>query len=409
MPWQETRVEEQRMYLMAAVERQELTMAEACRRAGVSRKTGYKWLGRWRELGCDGLRNRSSAPAHHPNQTPPRLVETICAWRRANPDQGPVTLHWHLCRQYPRETWPAPSTIGELLRKAGLVEPPPPPPRARLQGAAWGLAHCTAPHAVLSIDFKGWFCVGDGERCQPFTVLDGFSRYLLACQAMPATELEVRTCLTAVFAEHGLPQVVRSDNGAPFAGTGLGRLSRLSVWFLKLGVRPEWIEPGKPWQNGRLERFHRTLKDQLAHVGVAANLAEQQAWFDTWRVTYNEDRPHRSLDMRTPAELYARSGRPWPAAPFEASYPAGYERRRVRGDGTIKWQGRFLYCGLPLTHELVGLEPLGHPENRYWQLWFGQHPLAILDSPRRHWLTAVEANRVLRARAAGPILELEQV
>lgn len=404
MPWPETRVEDQRAMLMAAVERGELTMRAACYAAGVSPKTGYKWRARWRSEGVLGLLDRSRAPQRHPNATSAELTAIIVAWRQAHPQHGPKTILTYLQRLQPSTSWPSPSTIGAILVRAGLIADKPKPKASARGGTSFGLAHCDRANAVWSVDFKGWFCLADGQRCEPLTLLDGYSRFLLCLEALRSTKQSgAQPALETAFGEYGLPAVLRSDNGPPFGG-GLGRLSKLSVWLLSLGVRPEWIEPGRPQQNGRLERFHRTLKAELLGQ-VGADLAQQQASFDVYRREYNEQRPHQALAQRTPAEVYERSPRELPTRRSEPVYPDGYALRRVKHCGAIKWQGAPLFVSEALVLQTVGLEPLGDVTNRYWQLWYRDYPVAVLDNAHRTWLTAREAEPVLRRRQPGAMMD----
>ena len=258
MGWMETCAVDKRMqFVMAVVDREE-GFAAVCRQFGVSRKTGYKWLERYREGGVEGLLDRSRAPLHHPQAVTEEIAERCLAVRRAHPTWGPVKVRAWLERRVPRTAWPAASTIGTLFDREGLTVRR----RVRRRGppSSVPFAHCGAANDVWCIDFKGWFLTGDGTHCEPLTLSDAHSRYLLRCQAMARLDTDhVWPVLEAAFREFGLPHRLRSDNGAPFASRGAGGLSRLSVKVIKAGVVPERIVPGKPQQNGRLERLHLTL------------------------------------------------------------------------------------------------------------------------------------------------------
>ena len=272
------------------------TVTELCRRYAISRPTAYELIRRYQADGPNGLTPRSRRPHTHPQATAPELVQAIVAARRKHPHWGPVTIVNRLRLQAPDRAWPAASTAGSILKTHGLIE-------ARRRRPP-----TVAPNAVWTIDFKGEFRTGDGVWCYPLTVMDGCSRYLLACRALAAPRTQpTRAVLEAVFREFGLPTRIRSDNGVPFAGpTTVARLSRLAVWWIRLGIIPERIQPGCPAQNGRHERMHRTLKRQTARP-PAATRAAQQRRFGTFRREYNDERPHAALHALTPAMVYVPS------------------------------------------------------------------------------------------------------
>ena len=263
MAWKETCAVDERMRFVLAVEAGEESMAALCRRFGVSRRIGYKWLGRYRAAGVAGLVDRSRAPLCHPQAVPTAIAERCLAVRRAHPTWGPVKVRAWLERQQPEVGWPVASTIGALFDREGLTVKRR--RRRRVPPASAPFAACGAANDVWCIDFKGWFLTGDGRRCEPLTLSDAHSRYLLRCQAVGRTDTaHVWPILDAALREYGLPRVLRSDNGPPFASTGAGGLSRLAVLVVKAGVRPERIEPGRPQQNGRHERLHLTLLQDTA-------------------------------------------------------------------------------------------------------------------------------------------------
>jgi putative transposase len=354
------------------------SLAEVCRRAGVSRKTGYKWLQRYEEAGMDGLRDQSRAPHQHPNEVLAEVAEAVIEVRRQFPLWGPEKLHARLKREAPEIHWPSPSTIGELLKRRGMTVPAK---KRRKTGPSLNpLSHAEAANRVWCADFKGWFCCGDGCRCDPLTMTDAFSRYLLRCQALAdQTEQRTHDVMEAAFRENGLPDAIRSDNGEPFASSGIGGLSRLSVWWVKLGIRPERIPRGKPQHNGRHERMHRTLKAATTRP-PAANLRMQQRVFDEFREEYNEQRPHEALQMKTPGEMYQPSERRYPSRLAEPEYGNGWEVRRVRECGRIRWWTDSIFIGRALTGELIGLDP---QDDGIWTIWFFGYPLAVLDERQR--------------------------
>jgi transposase InsO family protein len=364
------------MRLVIEVDRAEYTMTELCRIYGVSRETGYVWLRRYREHGVEGLRDLARAPARHPNQTPEAIEQAVLELRRAHMKWGPRKLKCVLERQQPRQAWPAASTMGELIAREGLVIARK--QRRRVAPYTQPLAAADAPNRVWCADFKGWFRSGDGSRIDPLTISDAHSRYLLRCQAVEKTDTEgVQAIFEAAFRQYGMPQAIRSDNGAPFASRALCGLSRLSVWWRKLGIGPERIEAGHPEQNGRHERMHRTLKQETAMPPERNRRAQQRA-FDRFREEYNQLRPHEALDMQTPAQVYTISPREFPARLPEVEYPSAMQVRKVHPGGQIAWRG---HKHVFLTEVLIG-EPVGllQLDDRFWQVYFLQLPIACFDS-----------------------------
>jgi putative transposase len=374
MPWREICSMEERTRFIAAGLTAEESMTELCAEFGISRKTGYKWLARYQEGGPGGLYELSRAPQRVPWAISEAQAAAIVGVRRAHPRWGPRKLRVKLSERAPQEVWPAPSTIGELLRRRGLTHA-----RKRRRHAvpnADALKVPVAANDLWCIDFKGWFRTGDGARCEPLTVSDAFSRYLLCAQALARPDYAgCRAQLERVFREYGLPRVIRSDNGAPFASLGAGGLSRLGVWWVKLGITPERIEPGKPQQNGRHERMHKTLKAETAQP-PAATLAHQQQRFDHFCHEFNHERPHQALGQTAPAKHYCASPRGYPARLDDPVYPADYQRRRVRSTGEIKWAGERIFLSAPLIGEVVGVK---ETENGDGEIYFGPVALAVID------------------------------
>lgn len=376
MPWRASSVMDERMRFVLEVERDEHSMSELCRIYGVSRETGYVWLRRYRARGWEGLRDLGRAPLRHPNQTGERMEQEILELRRAHMKWGPRKLKRVLEQQRPRQVWPAASTIGEMVAREGLVIPRK--RRRRVPPYREPFASADAPNRVWCADFKGWFRTGDGTRIDPLTISDAHSRYLLRCQVVEKTDTErVATVFEAAFREYGLPEAIRSDNGAPFASRGLCGLSRLSLRWMKLGIRPERIQAGHPEQNGRHERLHRTLKQETAMPPQRNRRAQQRA-FDRFRQEYNQLRPHEALAMQTPEQVYTPSPREFPARVPEVEYPSTMQVRKVQERGEIAWRGhRHVFLTEVLTGEHVGLLPL---DDRYWRVYFMQLPIACFDS-----------------------------
>ncbi|KKL94590.1 hypothetical protein LCGC14_1863160 [marine sediment metagenome] len=387
MPWMETRMPDQRMRFIAELEFSQSSMAQACRKYRISRKSGYKWLARWKAEGPSGLVDRSRAPRHHPNEVLPEVVEAILTLRDEM-GWGPKKLRVDLIRQQPEVAWPAISTMEQILKDNGRVIPRK--KRRRVPPQSAPLAHCDGPNTVWCCDFKGHFKTGDGRRCDPLTITDGFSRFLLRCQNLRGTSgRAARPIFEAAFREYGLPRAIRSDNGAPFASRAVAGLSGLSVWWIKLGILPERIQPGKPQQNGRHERMHLTLKQETARP-PASTFGKQQRRFDTFRQIYNERRPHEALGMATPASVYEASPRQYPAWEPEVSYPEDWETRKVQCDGDFHWRSQPVFLSEVLWGEPVGLEPV---DGRYWRVYFGPVWLGVLDGHHKQMLMRAQLRR----------------
>lgn len=386
MAWNETCPMRERMKFIAAYEQGEQTMAALCRAFGISRESGYKWLARWRGEGLDGLKERSRAPHRHPNRTPPALAERVVAARLAHPHWGPKKLRVCLARDAPDERWPAASTIGDILAAAGLVVPRR--SRPRLAARTQPFADCLAANDLWTIDWKGWVRTGDGQRCEPLTLCDACSRYLLRCLALGRSDgAQAWAVLEGAFREYGLPKVLRSDNGPPFASRGVGRLSHLSVQLIKAGVMPEWIDPGRPQQNGRHERLHLTLQQETMQPPAASRRAQNHR-FAAFRHCYNEERPHEALGQVTPASCYQPSPRSYSGRLRAPEYGDDQEVRRVRSNGQIKWRGKLVFVGEALVGEPVGLAQRADG----WQVSYGPILLGLLR-PGTSKLSPVPAGR----------------
>lgn len=391
MPWKETCAMNERMKFVVDYEQRKVPLAVLCRQYGISRVTGYKWLKRYEVEGVEGLQDRSRAAKHHPQAVPERLENAIVELRHQHRWWGPRKIRVYLQQHRPHEKWPAISTMGEILKRHGLTVPrkrqrrgsPSPSP----------LTPSSGPNTVWCADFKGWFLTGDGRRCDPLTLVDQHSRYLLRCQLLPKTGLAwTQPLLEAAFAEYGLPEVIRTDNGAPFASHGIAGLSKLSVWWLRLGIMPERIEPGHPQQNGVQERLHLTLKQETASPPRASWRAQQRS-LDRFRQEYNEQRPHESLQDQVPASRYELSPRPYPERLPQTEYPETMLVRRVQKTGEFYWKHRKVFLGEAFARQVIGVEPL---DDRYYQVYFTQLPLGIFDSHTLKMLSRAQHRKVLQ-------------
>jgi transposase InsO family protein len=379
---------DQRVAFIADWLRGEWTMTELAERYAISRKTGYKWVDRYEGDPEHGLAERSRAPKVHGRAMEDATRAAVLALRRGHPHWGPKKLRAILLARKPRETWPAPSTMGDLLRREGLSQP-----RRRtryLVPLTQPLAAAQAPNDVWTADFKGWFRTGDGTRCDPLTVADACSRFVLCCRIVAPSERGVRPWFERAFREYGLPRALRTDNGSPFATTGPGRLSHLAVWWLKLGIALDRIDPGHPEQNGRHERFHLTLQQETT-TPPAATPRQQQRRFDRQRGEFNTERPHEALDQQPPARHYVASPRPYPSHVAEPRYDATHQVRRVKEKGQIKWQGDVVFISEAVRGECVGL---AETECGDWTVRFMSVELGRIDRHTRRFTPAWHGRRV---------------
>lgn len=381
MPWKETSVMDQRIQLIADWLSGHYRKSELCRIYAVSRPTADKWIARYEQRGLPGLEELGRAPHSHPNQTPEEMRALIVQTKLQRQKWGPKKVLDWLRDEWPEVKWPADSTAGEILKRAGLVKARK--RRRRVAPYSEPFGECCAPNQSWSADFKGDFLLGNGRRCYPLTISDNFSRYLLLCRALerPRQE-EVRYWFEWVFREAGLPEVIRTDNGAPFASLALGGISQLSKWWIKLGIKPERIQPGKPAQNGRHERMHRTLKEAVA---PQRDLQQQQQQYDPFVEEYNWDRSHEALERKPPGSIHCFSPRSYPAKLPEVQYESGITVRQVRHKGEIKWRGELIYISEVLAKEPIGLKPI---DNDKWELRYSFHPLGVLDERNKNIIPA---------------------
>lgn len=364
----------QREQFVRLVHQRKHPITELCVAFGISEKTGHKWLQRYHREGRPGLADRSHAPRVVTHQIPRALQREIVALRYAHPTWGPKKLRALLASRSPHMSWPASSTIGDVLKREGMIRQ-----RRRKARSLPGtpidsaLTLAGAPNHVWSTDFKGEFRLGSGYYCYPLTVQDSQSRFLIGCTGLLSTaSLPVKIVFTRLFQHYGVPEIIRSDNGVPFSSSlALGGLSKLSVWWIRLGIKPERIDKGCPQQNGQHERMHRTLKAEATRP-PSSTLTDQQKRFDNFRSEYNDLRPHESLDQKTPASNYHPSVTPYPEKLPMPEYAAHLEVRRVASDGMTTLRGRRIWLSKSLSGEDVSFE---ETDNDSWEVCFG--PLVL--------------------------------
>ena len=354
MAWGETKVEDKRKEFVEACIKGELPMAELCRLYEISRKNGYKWLDRYKNGANGSLKDRSRAPLKQALEIESDLVKKIIDVRIRYRTWGPKKVLAWLETNFPDHDWPSTTTIGNIFDRNGLTVPRK--YRTRVPARTAPLSYCQESNDVWCTDFKGWFVTGDGKKCEPFTLTDGASRFLLRCCKLQSNNADqVWGAMDSAFREYGLPLFMRNDNGPPFGSCGAGRLTTLSVKLIKAGIIPEWIDPGKPQQNGRHERMHQTLKNEVANPPLPT-LEEQKIKLKDFQEYFNFIRPHEALEQKTPGSIYQVSPRNWNGVLKSPEYDT--EVRIVRNSGTIKWQGKEIYINTALVGEPVGLKEI---------------------------------------------------
>lgn len=372
MPWAETEpMNEKVKFISAYLDSKEESFQELCDRFNISRKTGYKYVNRYKELGVEGLKECSRASHCHPNQISSNVEEAILEVKKKYKNWGAKKiLHW-LNQERGDCTWPAKSTIEAVLKRHQLIKPSK--RQRRVISYKEPLALCTRPNDIWSIDYKGQFKLGNAQFCYPLTVTDNFSRYLFAVDgAHEISGKQTKKVLSQLFKEFGMPLFIRSDNGSPFASNGLGGLSKVSVWLIKLGITPERIRKGHPEENGRHERMHFTLKQETTQP-PKSNLKEQQKCFDHFKLIFNEQRPHEGIQFNRPAKLYTPSERHLPSQLDEVEYDSSFlNTRRIRTNGTMKWLGKEIFVSETLIGETIGLKPYSEEE---WLIHFSHMPI----------------------------------
>ena len=377
VPWKESDAVSERMsFVMRLLDGEAMT--ELCAEFGISRKTGYKLRERYDRLGPAGLFDLSRKPHRSPTRTPPEIHELLIEAKRAHLTWGPKKIRSWLLERHPEVHLPTVSTIGDIYARADLVK------RRRSRKRLISpypdkLRRAEAPNDIWCADYKGQFRLGSGRYCYPLTVTDQFSRYLLACEGFDAIDGHAaRQVFEGLFAEHGLPQAIRTDNGTPFASRAVFGLSRLSAWWLKLGIIPERIEPSHPEQNGRHERMHRTLKEATTRPAAPTLLAQQER-FDTFRSEFNEERPHEALEQKRPAQLYKTSQRALSQVQVDLSYPLHDDIRTVDKAGHVQILRRrrqSYFVSLALAGERVGIREL---TDGRWLVTFAKLDLGWID------------------------------
>lgn len=371
MPWEVTGPVRERERFIDAYLTGLYSITELAARFGVSRQKLHKWLARHNSEGMHGLIDRSRAPHHRPHRTSDAVAEQIIAFRRRFPHMGPRKIISRLIELQPNVDWPAPSTAGDILRRAQLVTP-----RERREPTAHPLrlrSQPSEPNDLMTADYKGQFLLGNHRYCYPLTIVDYVSRFIFACDGFDSTEYpHTRKTFERVFREFGLPRAILSDNGSPFGSPGLARLSRLSLWWIRLGIAVERIVPGHPEQNGAHERMHRTLKAETARP-PQSTMQRQQSCFDEFRRVYNEERPHEALGQRRPAAIYRRSRRPYPETLPLIEYAGHLEKRTISHNGMMRWKDERIFTSKTLAGEVVGLEEI---DDGVWSLYYGSVLLA---------------------------------
>jgi putative transposase len=374
MPWQETEPMLERRKFITEYLAGLYTMSELCARYGISRKSGYKWLARYDKEGSDGLGDRPRIAHTCPHRLEEKVAAAILEARRLHPHWGPRKLLDWLHPRQPELALPAPSTAGALLSRKGLI--PKSRRRHRWRHPGQPTRQPAAPNELWTADFKGQFRTRDGAYCYPLTIADQHSRYLLRCQALGSTRTaETRPIFQRLFGELGLPQAIRTDNGAPFASTGIHGLCSLNVWWIRLGIEHQRIQPSHPEQNGAHERMHRTLKAHTTRP-PAATRRTQQRLFDRFRQEYNDERPHEALGGRAPAAVWCPPSRPYPRRLPEPAYPGHHLVRLVSNAGTFRFKSRQIFLSQALKQAWIGLEEI---DDGLWALYFYNVQLARLQ------------------------------
>ena len=397
MPWKRTGVVEQRCELVKEVRGEKASLAEVCRRLGVSRKTAYKWRLRYEQKRLKGLEDGS----HRPRQvvkTSDHWLQRLRRMRHRRPSWGARKLHYQLAREHGPQDVPAVATISRWLKRWGLAKGRRWRKRGPviLRAALRPARYC---NEVWTVDFKGWYRVGDGSRADPLTVRDLHSRYGLGMVLLRAVSVHtVRREFQKIFRKYGLPKRIRCDNGSPFGGGGPTGLTRLSAWWVKLGIEVEFLTPGRPCENGAHEQFHRVYKAEVARQ-PARTLAEQGRRGQRWLRYYNQQRPHEGLGMRTPASAYHRSRRRWSQKIRSWNYSGSWARCWVKGNGEISWRGIRRYVGEAFVGDYVGLKP---ESKGVWTVYFGPVVVGELHEKEHGRIRGIKYHRAKKRTPAGP-------
>ena len=392
MPWKTDSASQQRWDFIAQWLRRKIPLTQLCRHFSISRKTAYKWLARFERQGRRGLQDRTRAARQVHNRPARFWLERIRRWRTRHPTWGAPKIRWALQRRFGRCGVPSEAAIGRWLNHWGLSRRRRRPVHRGPRIERPELTTAVRPNEVWSVDYKGWFRTGDGTRVEPLTVRDMASCFILATTLLANTNVALcRAAFTRIFRTHGLPVAIRVDNGTPFGSTGAWGLTRLSAWWIKLGIRVEFIEPGQPGQNAAHEQMHRVYKDEMLKP-PARTLAAQKRRTTRWCHTYNHERPHETLGMTVPAELYRQSRRRFPAQLRPWQYPRGWRSRLVKGKGMISLEGKARYIGEAFEGERVGLQRQG---SHQWSVYFGS---LLLGQLHVHSLSGIEATWLKRRK-----------
>jgi transposase InsO family protein len=382
MAWKETCVMNERTILVGEFLTGGYSVSQLARRRGISRKTAIKWIERYEKEGLAGLEDRSRAPHHQPYAIAEAVEQRILELKAQWPLWGAPKIHAKLLGEAEGGgAGPSESTVSNVLQRHGLTRQKRRRARTSATPSPSPLIHCQGPNQVWCADFKGWFRTGDGRRCDPLTITDAYSRYLLCCHGLGTTTgtITVKPLFEATFREYGLPEAIRTDNGAPFASPGLAGLTQLSVWWMKLGIRLERIEPGEPQQNGRHERMHRTLQE--ATTPARANLRLQQKAFGAFRREFNQERPHEALGQKPPAQFYVPSVRDYPERLVGWDYADDWQKRKISPGGQMRWNSQKVHVSHALVNETIGLKPT--EQEGLWLVYFQDLQLGHWDEQTR--------------------------
>lgn len=389
MPWKTVKPMDQKIRLLSDWQAGQCSKTDLSHKYDVSRPTINKWLMRYEHEGIDGLKERSRAPQHCPHKTSDEIISMIISRKLTNIKRGPKKVIAQLRKEYPELSWPAPSTAGDWLKKLNLVRKK----KKRLCVAPYTkpFAQCTKPNAVWSADYKGQFYTQDGKICYPLTISDNHSRYLLKCQGLVGPRYhQTKAVFRAVFKEYGLPNAIKTDNGIPFASTSIGGLSHLSIWWILLGIVPERIDKGCPQQNGRHERMHRTLKEEALNP-VAQTLEKQQLAFESFRISYNTDRPHESLNQQCPSDYYQPSTLPYRKKLGKPRYDSIITVRQACRNGHFMFKNHDFFLSKLLADQPIGLKEVA---DGYWTIYFSFQPIGTIDMRKKRVLNKLYPEKV---------------
>lgn len=377
MSWLETEPMNEKMKFISVYldSKNELTFQELCHNFNISCKTGYKYINRFKSDGIDGLKERSRSPHTNAKKMPLFIEETILELKYKYPNWGSKKISNWLIQEHADIVWPAKSTIDDLFKRHHLVRPAI--RKRRVAPYQQPFISLVQPNDSWSIDYKGQFRLGNNQLCYPLTITDNFSRFILAIEGSERIlGVTVKQVLTRLFLEFGLPLGMRSDNGPPFASVGLGGLSVISVWLIRLGIVPERIRPGHPEENGRHERMHLTLKKETT-MPPQWDHDEQQRSFDLFKKMFNEERPHEGIEFQRPSWLYTHSPRTFPSKLPKVEYDSSFDiKRKIRTNGTMKWKGKEIFLTETLSGDTIAMKP--HSENE-WTIFFSFLPIGIFN------------------------------